>query len=412
MFSNQALADWTDLSPEQLHGAKCLYSPDDDVASWTRRLAVPPQTKELGEFSTTVYWQRNNGSVSTRRAHFFALEDASESTLVLLDDADWEDSRTSPFDVAALHHQAVEMRREWSRVFRLDTVVGGSSAMQQVRAQIKLAAATDCRVVVAGNEGAGRETIARTIHQERSQGAQALIPLSCALLDAELLQATIETVIQQMAELDNEDGSVLLLLDVGKLSMEAQSALLGFLAISEIGLETMATSSSRLVELVEQGQFRPELAHHLSTLEICIPPLRDRVEDIPLLAQWMLEQSTGKERIGGFTEQAQQALLRYPWPREVGELREVVEAAARAATTSTIGVDDLPPQIGLALDVAAMPDRKEEKIALDAFLTEVEVEVISRALQVAKGNRAQAARGLGISRAKLLRRIEQLGLEA
>ena len=105
-----------------------------------------------------------------------------------------------------------------------------------------------------------------------------------------------------------------------------------------------------------------------------------------------------------------EGLLRYAWPSEVTELREVVDEAASNATTSRITKEDLPEKLRFAEDANALPDVAPEQIKLDAFLAKVESELICRAIRQAKGNKAQAARDLGISRGKLLRRIEQLGI--
>lgn len=409
VFQNQAFCDWTGLTEEEVQGTVCSYSDQPSQTDWSRRLAAPPQVKETGWLRTAVSCCRD-GIESIRTAFFLALEDATGSTLVIVET---DDSLSVPEDVdfANLHRQVAAMRDKWQESYGLDAILGNSPAIQQVRAQVRLASESLCRFVVIGNLGIGREIIARTILSQRERRASRIIPLSCGLLDAELLQTTVQTLVKQIAELEDDDTTVLLLLEVDKLSLDAQAVLLGFLEIPEFGFETVATSQRSLFELVEQDAFRQELACHLATLEVIIPPLRERMEDIPVLAQWILEQSPSKDRVGGFTDSAMELLLRYPWHRELEELREVVEKAARNATTSTIDTGDLPQPIDHAMDAATLPEIKTESIQLDDFLNEVETEIISRALRAAKGNRAQAARSLGISRGKLLRRIEQLEID-
>ena len=413
VFSNQALADWLGVPGEQLQGLRCVYAtsdkPDDRMAS---RLAVPPQAREAGEYRSHVSRGKADGSTSTRSAVFFSLHDTSNSTLVVLADVDCVEVTSSPFDSDDLHRQVIEMRKEWGQAYRLDQLVGASPAMRQIRSQIQLASNTPCRVVVVGQQGTGRETIARTIHQQRTQGRQMLVPFSCELLDAETLQSTLETLVKQVTEMGDDTSTVLLLLEVDQLSMESQSVLLGFLEIVELGLETLSTSRSSLKDLVEQEKFRAELACHLASLEIRVPSLCDRLDDIPLLAQWSLERSKHKDRVGGFAPETIESLLRYGWPREIAELNEVVAAAAANAKTAMIEVLDLPKKLAYAADAAVLPDIIDEQVNLDEFMAEVESELISRALRHTKGNRAQAARALGVSRGKLLRRIEQLGIES
>jgi len=409
VFFNEALTEWLGVTEQQIQGLQCVYSATAANSEVASCLAVPPQVAEAGEYRTAVVLPSNDNK--RRLATFYSLHDQAESTLVVLDAAASEEQPSSYFDVDALHQEVVAMRNEWSKSYRLDSLVGVSPAMKRVRAQVQLAAQSPCRVVIVGNEGTGRETVARTIHREQTQGQQMLVPLSCELLDAELLQTTVETFVRQIAEQEDRVPVTLLLLEAGQLSMEAQSVLLGFLEIPELGLQTIATSRARLEDSVDQQKFRAELACHLTNLEIKLPSLADRLDDIPVVAQWMLERSSYSDRLGGFTPEAIESLLRYGWPREVTELKEVVEESAASAKGSLIGIEDLPKKLEYAADAAALPDLVVEDVNLDEFMAEVESELITRALQQAKGNRAQAARSLGVSRGKLLRRIEQLGLE-
>ena len=416
VFCNQALSDWIGVPEHQIYSTQCLYAGrgrgDGGAATpvWAASLAVPPQIAEHTSHRTKIRAVQPDGAVSTREVTFFALMDASDTVLAVVDDAEAAAAPAPVADPSILHQEVVAMRQAWSQSFRLEQIIGLSPEMKRVRAQVRLAAQASCRVVVHGPTGSGRERVARTIHRERSSDKQMLIPLSCDLLDVELLQSTIETLVKQMAELDDPTTSLLLLLEVDQLSMESQSALLGFLEIPELGLETLATSRSSVLDLAQQGKFRPELAYHLASLEIALPPLASRLEDIPVIAQWCLEHSSRAHQVGGFSNDAVDALLRYNWPREFAELREVVETAANTAKTSVIQREDLPEQIGYAIEAAQLPEVSAEQIDLEAFLSDIERELIVRALTHSKGNRAQSARLLGISRGKLLRRIEQLGI--
>ena len=412
VFCNSALAEWLDVDEQTLLGTKCSYSvsASDDIGG---RLGIPPQARDSSFVEATI--TVGNGADATHRsAVFLTMRDQVdiETTLVVIDEFDADDIEETPFDSSSLHRQLLLMRSEWGRPYTWEQLVGQSLAMRQVRSQAELATKSPCRVVIVGNEGTGREKVARTIHQERTQGTQSLVPLSCNLLDAELLQATIEDFIRQGAELADEDLGTLLLLELDQLPVEAQASLLGFLEIPELGLKTIATCRQPLLELVEANEFRHELARHLIELEIHLPSLLERLDDIPLLAQWVLEQSPHCERVGGFTAETIEALLRYPWPREIAELQDVIEEAATNASSSLIAKDDLPKKFQYAADAETLPDVKETQFVLDDFLAQVESELIQRALRQAKGNRAQAARLLKVSRGKLLRRIEQLGIQA
>jgi len=414
VYGNQALADLLGLQVDRLPGMKCVWSGEAD--NLMNRLAVPPHAKDLPEYKTNINFpaREQGGQDASRSATFIALQDHEElgATLVVLGDvaADEEiTDRATSFDTDALHNELLKLRSQWNEPYKLDSIVGASAAIQQVRSQIGIACQSWARVMVIGNAGSGREQIARTIHTERSSGKTSLVPVSCWLIDVEPMQKLLREFVRQQKE--TSDSLTLLLLDVDELVVEAQGTLQEAMHFSDFSLQTVATTKRSLTELAADGKFLPDLAYSLADLEIRIPSLSDRLDDIPLLAQWALEMSSHAERRSGFTPDAMESLLRYSWPREITELKEVIEEAASNATTSRITKEDLPAKLKFAEDASAMPDVAPEQIKLDGFLAEVESELICRAIRQAKGNKAQAARDLGISRGKLLRRIEQLSIE-
>jgi DNA-binding NtrC family response regulator len=286
--------------------------------------------------------------------------------------------------------------------------------MRQIRGQVRLAIAGRPQVTISGPPGSGREHLARTIHyHETEEAAPPLVPLSCALLDAELLQSTVEAFVRSCAELETERPAALLLLDADQLPRDAQAALMGFLNIPEFDLHVIATTRQPLAGLAGREEFRPDLACALSTLVIELPDLCRRREDIPLLAQLFVEQenAAGKRQIGGFVSESLDELTAYPWPGNLDELAAAVREAHARAEGPFIQPEDLPQRIRLAADAAAYSKREEETVVLDEFLGQIEAEVISRALRRAKGNKTKAASLLGINRTRLLRRIDQLGLD-
>lgn len=415
VFGNQALADWLSVDVEKLPGMKCVWSGDSDNVM--NRLAVPPHAKDLSEFKTTLTLPDDK-----REATFIALHDHEEfgATLVIVDEESPETEGSdgagltstdeSPFDVDALHAELIKLRAQWTEPYKLDSILGTSPAIQQVRSQVRLASRTNANVVIVGKPGSDRETIARTIHAERSQGKTPLVPMSCWLVDAEQMQKTLIEFVRHRKETGEAGMPTLLLLDVDDLDIEAQVVLRSTLAASDFSWRIVSTAKQCLGE-VDESKFLTHLAFALTDLEIRIPPLSERLDDIPLLAQSVLEASKLADRRSGFDPDAIELMLRYPWPGEFAELREVVDEATHGATSSLISRDDLPKKLIYAEDADSLPDVEPERIQLDEFLGEIEAELICRAIKSAKGNRAQAARNLGISRGKLLRRIEQLGIE-
>ena len=150
----------------------------------------------------------------------------------------------------------------------------------------------------------------------------------------------------------------------------------------------------------------------LSTITIELPPLAKRREDLPLLTQALLEQlnARGERQIGGFSSEAIDRICAYAWPGNVAELAQVVSECHARAARHADWCEELPERLRLAAEAAARPRRKEEPIQLDEFVAHIERELIRRALARAKGNKAKAARLLGLNRPRLYRRMVQLGL--
>jgi len=168
---------------------------------------------------------------------------------------------------------------------------------------------------------------------------------------------------------------------------------------------------SQAAEADAQQKYSPELASLLSTLVIELPALAERREDLPLLAQRFVEEfnAGGGRQLAGLTPAALDRLASLPWPGNVEELAAVIRDACAKVETVWIDEADLPPRVRAIVAAGLHPRRDPEEIDLDAFLLEVERELIERAMRQANGNKAQAARLLGVNRQRILRRLEQFG---
>jgi DNA-binding NtrC family response regulator len=313
---------------------------------------------------------------------------------------------------------------EHARLQQLLLEIGSRAALQQVlgedpliaraRELVQVAAASELGVAVCGPPGSGRETLARAIHYGGARRLSApLAPLACNLLDADLLRTTIHSFLASCAELPSPRPAALLLLEVDQLTPDAQIALHDLLCGDDFELRTLATARRSLSEWAAEDKFRRDLACRLGTLEIVVPPLSARPGDIPLLAQHFLEQQNalGGRQLSGFSPEALDQLANYPWPGNVDELAELVTAAARNAHGTVVQADDLPEILRMAAEAAAYPRRGPETIQLHSLLAEVEKELLERALRQSKGNKTKAARLLGVTRARVIRRLEHFGIK-
>ena len=222
---------------------------------------------------------------------------------------------------------------------------------------------------------------------------------------------------QRIKEITNElpsSGKIslapiwLLLLDIDRLAPAAQSELLGFLQLPEFPLRTIGTSTLSQDELITSSHFSTELANHLGVMVINMVPLTERTEDIPLLSQALLERDNNhrKKQLSGFADETLQLFLEFNWPENIDQLNRTIQLAGLNADSTLIQSKDLPDEFQQSLKAMRIGTSKETKINLDEFLRGVEEELIARAMRESKGNKAKAASLLGISRPKLLRRLQ------
>jgi DNA-binding NtrC family response regulator len=417
VFCNAALGDWLGVDDQELLGVRADYHEGGEAAPNMRlaaRLCPPPDAFHGAACSTVVVCETPRG-VSRRLVYFTPLrEEPGESTAVLavvgaeeIDERDVDRHDADVDESARMHRRLAELRHEFGIDRRLERLVGESDAIRRVRDQVQLAASSHGRVLLVGPRGSGAEGIARAIHAAHPEPRGRLVPLACPLLDAELLQAGITDLKRPSRHRPVDPGGTLLLLEVDQLAPDAQDELAGFLTLPGFELATIATAEAPLLARCEAGAFRRDLAHLLSTLVIELPLLARRAEDIPLLAQQLLEEANaaGGKQFSGFTPEALDALAAYHWPGDVDELAEVVRNAHQQATTSLITAADLSPRLRSAAHAAAYPLEEEDTVQLDQLLADIEVELIRRALERAKGNKSRAAELLGVTRARLHRRL-------
>lgn len=418
-YSNAACCAWLGVEADALIGSRCDYhtdlSKDHDAAPAVSTAGLcPPRDAFDGMTSRGRVF--SNDEPDGRSAWFVPLSDAPAAVLVVVDDVCDQEHGSDvgvDYDSGRLHELLAAGRRRRLDRYQLDEFVGEVTTIKRIREQVALAGSRECSVVAAGQPGTGRVHLLRSIHALRYPMADVpMLPVDCSLLDFELLESILEDV--AASETHAQDVPTgLLLLDVDQLSLRAQVALLDRLHADGDAYVTYATSSASLVQTKNtnaESVFSQDLANLLSTCVISVPPLSDRLDDMPLLIQAALERvnAKGEKQVQGIAPRALELLRRHPWRRNVEELFDCVSEAHSRAAGSQIQEDDLPEKIRLTLEAERYPTRTEAKIELESYLASVETELIRRALVVAGGNKAQAARLLGISRGRLLRRLESI----
>ena len=417
-FCNDACCAWLGTSPEHLIGQQCNYrgssaAPGDLVAA----LCPPPEVFTGESVNTELVCLDASSRVSRRIVRFSPLGTGQLEPVGAI--AVVETSEVLQHPVSdSLEDESLRQRMQSLTLslripFRVERLVGESPAIARVRDQVGMAVAGQGRVAIFGITGSGCEKIARTIHSGASpKTAGPLMPLSCDLMDADLLQTTVMAFLRRCIDADAQPPGTLLLLDVDRLSLDAQLEMMAFFQLPTFKLRTIVTSQHRLLDLSREEQFHRPLALALSTLEIALPPLAKRRQDIPFLAQQFVEDANaaGQRQLSGLTTEALDQLCALPWQGDTDELAEVIQQACQAADGPRIEVGDLPNRVTLLTSAAAHPPPvPDETIRLDEFLAEIEGELIRRALDRTQGNKAKAARLLGVNRARLLRRLDQVG---
>ena len=309
-------------------------------------------------------------------------------------------------------------------------VIGHSPAMQRVLHMVRQVASSQATVLVTGESGTGKEVIAEAIHRASSRRDHALIKVNCGALPESLLEAELFGCERgaYTGSVGRRDGrftvahhGTLFLDEVGCLSPAVQIKLLRVLqdgAFEPLGSTRTVRSDARIVAAtnsdlgkeVARGAFRDDLFYRLNVITITLPPLRDRIEDIPLLASHFmhLHAERNRKQVDQISRTAMTRLIHHPWPGNVRELDHAIEHAVVMASHSTIDVRHLPD--GLAQPATAAPTTPDQdapvvSVPLGVPLDEVEQLLIREAIRLAGGNKQQAARLLGINVRTIHRRL-------
>jgi len=304
-------------------------------------------------------------------------------------------------------------------------IVGKSHQMQEVYNLIKLVADSDASVLLLGESGTGKELIARAIHNNSHRSKCPLVKVNCSALAETLLESELFGHIRgaftgatydKVGRFEAADGGTIFLDEIGDISPVVQIKLLRVVQekqFERVGESSPLTSDVRIITatnkdltgLVGNGSFREDLYYRLKVVEIQVPPLRQRKEDIPLLVEHFVDRfrhMTGKE-IEGCAGDALTGMLDYDWPGNVRELENAIEHAFVTCQTSLITIFDLPREIRQT-SLGHRPFKKHREIDLNSR------ETILAALTAASWNRSEAARRLGVSRTTLWKKIRLFDL--
>lgn len=325
-----------------------------------------------------------------------------------------------------------ELRRQLSEAAARPGILGRSPAMLAMQETIATVAPTEATVLITGESGTGKELVARALHSGSARADKPMVTVNCAALAENLLESELfghEKGSFTGADRRREgrfvqaNGGTLFLDEIGEMPLPLQAKLLRALQEGEVqrvgsdapltvDVRVLAATNRDLREEVARRRFREDLYFRLNVISLEVPPLRDRGEDIPVLAAHFLERFAGRNRksIRGFSPQAVDSLLRYAWPGNVRELENAVERAVILCNGDLITRRELPA----AITEAASPE-EASSAAVGALaglpLDELERRAIGETLRCTGDNKSEAARQLGITRATLHNKLRKYGLE-
>ena len=347
-----------------------------------------------------------------------------------------DDFITKPFDP---EHLALVVRKNLERAkLRSDVqfyaeelggrhrlVSGNSESMRRVLSEARKAAAARATVLLLGESGTGKELFARSIHNWSDRRLKPFVAINCAGLAKDLLESELFghekgafTGAHQLkkGKLELAQGGTVFLDEIGDLALELQTKLLRFLQEREfervggtapiaVDLRIIAATSRDLEAAIRAGLFREDLYHRLDVITLTLPPLRERKEDIPALASYFLERfaSETKKNFSGITDEARDKLIAYAWPGNIRELANVIERAVVLGEGPELTVHHLPARV-----IGAQPAAVSDEVPYHDAVNSYRRELIVRALASAQGNRAAAAKNLGLHRTHLMKLLKAL----
>ena len=327
-------------------------------------------------------------------------------------------------DHATLRHEVRTLRHELAQGMDARNVIGQSPAMRQVLELVSAIAPSEATVLVTGESGTGKEVVAKLIHANSNRRSGPYVAVNCAALTETLLESELfghEKGAFTGAEKRREgrflaaDKGTIFLDEIGEIPLSMQVKLLRVIQERElqrvggdqtvrVDVRILAATNKDLAREVEEGRFRQDLYYRLNVVALQLPPLRDRGEDIPLLAMHFMKifaERNGKT-VKGFTPTAMDRLLKHPWPGNVRELENAVERAVVLLVGEYISERELPPTIGGQEPEGAAAARLD---FANLTLEEIERMAVMDTLAQVGGNKSEAARRLGINRKTLLAKL-------
>lgn len=335
-------------------------------------------------------------------------------------------------EMESVKKENVFLKEELKKQREDQPIIGESEKMQEIHSIIGRVAKTDASVLLYGETGTGKELLARSIHEKSPRRDKLFVPVNCAAIPTTLLESELfghvkgaftGAEVERTGRFEKADGGSIFFDEIGDMEPVLQAKILRVLQENEfeklgsaetidIDLRVIAATNRDLKQMIREKSFREDLYYRLNVVSILVPPLREREQDIPLLAEHFVNKYSrewGKE-VSPPSDEALKALTAYQWPGNVREMENVIERAVALNSSGKIDLEDLPPEIiGGRPEVAKRAREPEEKfqLGLEGAVISLEKDMIERALQQSSGVKAKAAKLLGISERNLWYKLKK-----
>jgi two-component system nitrogen regulation response regulator NtrX len=328
-------------------------------------------------------------------------------------------------DFGRLEQENRRLRAELQQRYQ---ILGDSIPMKALRQQIALTAPTNGRVLIYGESGTGKELVARALHAQSTRANGPFVEVNCAAIPEELIESELfghrkgsftGASEDKTGKFQKADGGTLFLDEIADMSLKTQSKVLraleeqrvepiGAAQMVSVDVRVIAATNKKLEEEIARDKFREDLFYRLNVIPFTVPPLRDRTEDIPILANHFLADfsSTYGKKLKELAPQSMDILLRYPWPGNVRELRNLVERLVIMCPAQRIEPHHLPPEV--FRDAAQNP--QQPYATLQEARAAYEREFILRKLEENQWNMSKTASAIGLERTHLYRKMKSLGI--
>jgi DNA-binding NtrC family response regulator len=327
----------------------------------------------------------------------------------------------------ALRRENENLRAQLRERYGLPGLIAHSPAMHAVLDLVERVAPTDATVLIQGESGTGKEVIAKAVHHASARAAHPFVAVNCGAVPETLLESELfgymrgaftGAAVNKLGLFEEANGGTLLLDEIAEMPPALQVKLLRTLQSGEvrrlgatqsatIDVRVIAATHGDLAAMIAQGTFREDLFYRLNVIQIVLPPLRDRREDIPALAEHFLTRCAAKlGRELRLSPDALERLLRYPWPGNVRELENAIQRACILARRESIDPEDLPPHVAAGLSLGPSPALPKQ-----ATLADAERVHILQTIERFGRNHSGAAEALGIGRTTLWRKLKEYGID-